>query len=143
MQPNPIVWWELASSDARKSAEFFEKALDWQIEYDENLGFFRIPVSDADSEFSESGPRSRPTAAVIPIAIPYLTTTSQITLRFGAFSLLFYRRDRKEGAKIAEGAESLLKLLRVLWAFSACFAVKEEQGRGGRKEIGRWFNPRA
>ena len=34
MKENPIVWWELASHDAEKSADFLKKAFDLEIEYD-------------------------------------------------------------------------------------------------------------
>lgn len=34
MSGNPIVYWELASSNAEKSVEFFCKAFNWNFEYD-------------------------------------------------------------------------------------------------------------
>ncbi len=43
MQKNPVVFWELASNDMEKSVRFFREVFEWQIEFDEGLGFFIIP----------------------------------------------------------------------------------------------------
>ena len=32
MPMNPITWWEMASTDARQTAEFFQKVFDWDPE---------------------------------------------------------------------------------------------------------------
>ena len=41
MKGDPIVLWELASHDERKSAEFFHKVFDWDVAFDEKAGFYR------------------------------------------------------------------------------------------------------
>jgi predicted enzyme related to lactoylglutathione lyase len=40
MQNSPVVWWELASHDADRSAEFFRQVFDWDVSLDERLGFY-------------------------------------------------------------------------------------------------------
>ncbi len=42
MTGDPIVCWELASHDEAKSAEFFRKVFDWEVPFDEKLGFYRV-----------------------------------------------------------------------------------------------------
>lgn len=42
MSANPIVWWELATHDAKKTVQFFRAVFEWQIEFDEKAGFFKI-----------------------------------------------------------------------------------------------------
>ena len=41
MSGDPIVLWELASHDEKKSAEFFRKVFDWEIAYDDKAGYYR------------------------------------------------------------------------------------------------------
>lgn len=43
MSTNPVVYWELASSNAEKSVEFFKKAFDWNFDYDKNSTIFELP----------------------------------------------------------------------------------------------------
>ena len=45
MQKNPVVFWELASHDMEKSVEFFREVFDWQIEFNDDLGFYYVPAS--------------------------------------------------------------------------------------------------
>ncbi len=40
--PNPIVWWELATHDQEKSAKFFRDVFGWDLEIDENVGFYKM-----------------------------------------------------------------------------------------------------
>jgi len=42
MSNNPICYWELASHDAEKSVEFFEKVFGWKFEYDERTTIHEI-----------------------------------------------------------------------------------------------------
>ena len=42
MSSNPIVWWELATHDAEKTVKFFRDVFDWQIDFDEKAGFFKM-----------------------------------------------------------------------------------------------------
>jgi len=39
---NPVVFWELASNDADRSVEFFRKVFDWDIKFDDRLGFYTV-----------------------------------------------------------------------------------------------------
>ncbi len=55
MQKNPVVFWELASHDMKKSADFFRKVFDWKIEFSERLGFFVIPQTTPPEESIEGG----------------------------------------------------------------------------------------
>jgi len=42
MTGNPVVFWELASSDEYKSARFFRDVFGWEVVFDEKLGFHRV-----------------------------------------------------------------------------------------------------
>ena len=52
---NPIVFWELASNDQEKSVEFFRKVFDWNIEFDERLGFYTIAAGESAEKFWGGG----------------------------------------------------------------------------------------
>lgn len=41
MSGDPIVCWELASHDEKKSAEFFRDVFGWDVRFDEKIGFYR------------------------------------------------------------------------------------------------------
>ncbi len=43
---NPIVWWELGSNDEEKSVAFFREVFDWEIPFDERLGFHVVPAGE-------------------------------------------------------------------------------------------------
>jgi len=43
MQTNPVLFWELASSDMERSAAFFRELFDWQINFNERLGYYLLP----------------------------------------------------------------------------------------------------
>lgn len=55
MKANPIVWWELASHDAEKTADFLKKAFDWEIEYDETIKCFNFPIAKDTCNLSGGG----------------------------------------------------------------------------------------
>lgn len=55
MQKNPIVFWELASHDMEKSASFFRKVFEWDIEMNERLGFYITPASSPLGEQIDGG----------------------------------------------------------------------------------------
>ena len=52
---NSIVWWELASHDAEKTADFLKKVFNWQIVYDKNTGCFDFPISTEESKLRGGG----------------------------------------------------------------------------------------
>jgi uncharacterized protein len=43
MNGNPIVYWELASSNAEKSVEFFKKAFGCDFDYDKATTIYELP----------------------------------------------------------------------------------------------------
>jgi predicted enzyme related to lactoylglutathione lyase len=53
MQTNPVVFWELASNDMEKSVTFFREVFDWQIDFNERLGFYLIPETTPKQESLE------------------------------------------------------------------------------------------
>jgi len=53
MQTNPVVFWELASNDMEKSVTFFHEVFDWQIDFNERLGFYLIPETTPKQESLE------------------------------------------------------------------------------------------
>lgn len=55
MQTNPVVFWELASHDMESSVEFFRKVFDWNIVFDERLGFSIIPETGSANESLDGG----------------------------------------------------------------------------------------
>ena len=55
MSKNPVVYWELASHDAKATSEFLRQVFDWQIEYDAESGIFEIPAADDASQFAGGG----------------------------------------------------------------------------------------
>jgi predicted enzyme related to lactoylglutathione lyase len=59
---NPVVFWELASNDADKSVKFFRNVFDWDIKFDDRLGFYTVstgaPAQKIDGYiFTMSKPR--------------------------------------------------------------------------------------
>jgi uncharacterized protein len=50
MAVNPIVWWELASHDAKQTVAFLNTVFDWKLEFDERLGFFVMPADEDDKQ---------------------------------------------------------------------------------------------
>jgi predicted enzyme related to lactoylglutathione lyase len=42
MASNPVVFWELASHDEYKSAQFFRDVFGWDVQFDEKIGFHRV-----------------------------------------------------------------------------------------------------
>jgi predicted enzyme related to lactoylglutathione lyase len=55
MSSNPIVFWELASSDEKKSVNFFNKVFNWKLEFDVNLKFYTAAIPKEDNEFWGGG----------------------------------------------------------------------------------------
>ena len=43
MPKNPVIFWELASHDMEKSADFFRKVFEWDVKFDNDLGFYHVP----------------------------------------------------------------------------------------------------
>jgi uncharacterized protein len=55
MPGNPIVWWELASHDAEKSAAFFRNVFGWALEWNPRLGFYTVAAGQAAALFEGGG----------------------------------------------------------------------------------------
>jgi predicted enzyme related to lactoylglutathione lyase len=55
MQKNPVVFWELASHDMEKSVRFFRDVFEWQIDFDDHLGFYIIPATTPTDRSLEGG----------------------------------------------------------------------------------------
>jgi predicted enzyme related to lactoylglutathione lyase len=55
MSSNPIVYWELASSNAKKSVEFFKKAFGWQCDYDQATTIYESAIPKTENKFSGGG----------------------------------------------------------------------------------------
>jgi len=43
MSHNPVVFWEIASHNADESVAFLKKVFDWDIRFDDDLGFYQMP----------------------------------------------------------------------------------------------------
>ncbi|MGD8758810.1 MAG: VOC family protein [Anaerolineales bacterium] len=46
MKKNPVVFWELASHDAEASVRFLRDVFEWDVSFDEGLGFYIVPDSE-------------------------------------------------------------------------------------------------
>ena len=55
MGRNQVCYWELASHDAGKSVDFFEKVFDWEMRLDERLGIHELPSGDPSGGFHGGG----------------------------------------------------------------------------------------
>jgi uncharacterized protein len=55
MSTNPVCWWELASNDADKTVSFLRKVFDWNLIFDEKLGFYVMPADDEDKQAFDGG----------------------------------------------------------------------------------------
>jgi len=55
MNSNPIVWWEVASHDAKKTVDFLQKIFGWKMVYDENTKCFDFPIPTGNSRLSGGG----------------------------------------------------------------------------------------
>ena len=42
---NPIAFWELATHDQEKSVQFFREVFEWEVEFDERLGFYGVTTA--------------------------------------------------------------------------------------------------
>ena len=49
---HPVLFWELASHDGDQSADFFREVFDWDVRFDQDLGFYRAPAGEASKHFS-------------------------------------------------------------------------------------------
>jgi predicted enzyme related to lactoylglutathione lyase len=70
MQKNPVRWWEIASKDADKVADFLKKAFEWEMHYDEKSGIYEIPAGDSSNGFVGGGVFTQKPEAVLE---PHLT----------------------------------------------------------------------
>jgi predicted enzyme related to lactoylglutathione lyase len=52
---NPVVYWEIASHDAVKTADFLQKVFGWAPEYDAKTTIYEFPAGDACQSFSGGG----------------------------------------------------------------------------------------
>lgn len=50
MANNPVVMWELASHDQEKSVTFLRKLFDWELQFDDSLGFYLLPAEPGEKE---------------------------------------------------------------------------------------------
>ncbi len=55
MHPNPVCYWELASSDAEKSTRFFHDVFGWDFEYDEKSTIHELPAKEVQKYFAGGG----------------------------------------------------------------------------------------
>jgi predicted enzyme related to lactoylglutathione lyase len=50
MQKNPVVFWELATHDMEKTVEFFREVFEWEITFNDRLGFYIIHEISSPNE---------------------------------------------------------------------------------------------
>jgi predicted enzyme related to lactoylglutathione lyase len=52
---NPVVYWELASHDAAKTAAFMATVFGWTPEYDSDTTIYEFPAAESSQAFSGGG----------------------------------------------------------------------------------------
>jgi len=70
MAANPVVFWELASSDQDKSAKFFRDVFGWEVILDPALGFYRVNPPAGKSP--AHGYIFTPSRAMLPFVSVYI-----------------------------------------------------------------------
>jgi predicted enzyme related to lactoylglutathione lyase len=55
MSNNPVVYWEIASHDAKKSTDFLKRVFNSEVEYDEKTGIYEFPAGNAQQHFAGGG----------------------------------------------------------------------------------------
>lgn len=68
MAKNPIVWWEIASADAKKTTDFLKQVFGWDCTYDEATTIYDIPVAKEDNQFQGGG-----VFTLLRAKLPFLT----------------------------------------------------------------------
>ena len=52
---NPVVYWELASQDAKKTTKFLQEVFGWVSEYDPESTIYEYPTGQSADLFSGGG----------------------------------------------------------------------------------------
>ena len=73
MQKNPVVFWELATHDMDKTVEFFREVFEWEIEFNDRLGFYIIPETSPLNKALDGGVFTLKRAK-----LPFLTVFIQV-----------------------------------------------------------------
>ena len=55
MAKNPVCWWEIASRNAGKTADFLSKIFEWEWEYEEGPDFYKMIVDWESNGFEGGG----------------------------------------------------------------------------------------
>ena len=55
MHNNPVVYWELASHYAERTADFLRKVFDWEFEFDPKTTIYELPAGEASQSFAGGG----------------------------------------------------------------------------------------
>jgi predicted enzyme related to lactoylglutathione lyase len=86
---NPVVYWELASHDAGKTAIFLKKVFGWTPEYDGKSGIFEFPANEARSNFSGGGvftlKRAKIPFLTIYIRVENIEAKAKLVMKYGGF----------------------------------------------------------
>ena len=76
MAKNPVVWWEIASPDAIKTAEFCRKVFDWELNYDEQTTIYEFPEPPGENKFAGGGIFTPKPGGVEPHTTIYIAVDS-------------------------------------------------------------------
>jgi predicted enzyme related to lactoylglutathione lyase len=68
---NPVIFWELASHDMEKSAEFFRKVFEWDVQYNEEIKFYQVPPFE-QAKSASAGYIFTLTKAYLPFVTIYI-----------------------------------------------------------------------
>ncbi len=86
---NPVVYWELASHDADKTAGFLREVFGWMPEYDAKTTIFEFPAGEARQEFSGGGVftlrRARLPFLTIYISVDNIESKAALVRKQGGF----------------------------------------------------------
>jgi predicted enzyme related to lactoylglutathione lyase len=69
---NPVVYWELASHDAKKTTDFLKKVFQWAPEYNEKTEIYEFPAGESRKSFSGGGAFTQKRAQFLPFLTIYI-----------------------------------------------------------------------
>lgn len=86
---NPVVYWELASHDAKKTTDFLKKVFQWAPEYDKQTGIYELRAGDSRKFFVGGGAftlkRPRLPFLTIYIQVADIVTKAKLVEKHGGF----------------------------------------------------------
>lgn len=85
---NPVVWWEIASPDAKVTAEFCRMVFEWELPLDEQTGIYENNEPPGGNRFSGGGIFTPKPGGVEPhttiyVAVPSVDEVARLAVEAG------------------------------------------------------------